>query len=154
MFNPPNSRHNDFRDSYRKSDVYSLNDTSLSVEDGKKAKFESTVSAPSDELVWVRGWVSNAVEGTLAEAEVSGIANSEQVSLVLHVDSPSVPELACIRLESTQFATEHTPTCSALQRENVPCRRSAFRVGLCRIRKSDGRERAGGGSGRAIAGVG
>jgi RimJ/RimL family protein N-acetyltransferase len=109
MFQPAPASFPNFIDSWRRpAGAYTLRDVQLAVRDSSRANFSAIVDAPDGSSPWVRCWVSNAVEGTLAECERSDVAPGENVQLDVELNSESIPELACIRIESKQFATEHT----------------------------------------------
>lgn len=108
MFQPSPASFPSFVDSWRRTDgAYTLRDAQLEVRNASRGNFSAIVDAPDGSSPWVRCWVSNAVEGTLAECE-RRVAPGENVQLDVELKTESIPELACIRIESEQFATEHT----------------------------------------------
>lgn len=108
MFATAPASYSGFLDSWRRPDgAWVLRDVQLEIRDASRASFSATVDAPEHASSWIRGWVSNAVEGTLAECERSAVAAGDHVELQLELSTESIPELACIRLESEQFVTEH-----------------------------------------------
>ncbi len=85
---------------------YRLTNISFQIVGDSKGIVTATVIAPPEESVWVRCWVSNAVEGGLAEAEVEA-TNDSNVEMALELSTPSIPELANIRIESSRHQTEN-----------------------------------------------
>ena len=109
MFHSAPGQFVDFKDSWRRPDgTYGLRDVRLEILEPGLAIFTATAEAPANASAWVRCWVSNAVEGTLAEEVVSGVGPNQEVTLKVQLQTDSIPELACVRIESSQFATEHT----------------------------------------------
>lgn len=107
MFKPSACTHSEFVDSWRSdANDYRLEDVSLEIHNESSATFSARAIGPDDGTVWVRCWVSNAVEGSQGEAEVE--CKPGPVQLEIKLDTESIPELACIRIESTRFETKHT----------------------------------------------
>ncbi len=109
MFKQSPATFTDFADSWRKPDgEYALRDVQLEIHNSASAVFSATIDAPGDSSPCVRCWVSNAIEGTLAQCEQTDVVPGQNVQLYVELDTESIPELACIRIESAQFASEHT----------------------------------------------
>ena len=109
MFERAPATLTNFTDSWHRPDgVYSLLDVKFEIRDPSTAVFSAIVEAPPESSPWVRCWVSNAIEGTLAQAEQSEVTPGAEIRLNIELTTESVPELACIRIESAPLATEHT----------------------------------------------
>ena len=98
----------DFQDSFEPRTEYVLQNVRLEIPDERTAVFTGLPEGPEGEHAWVRAWISNEAEGTLAEAEISDAPVGSEVSLKVVLDRDATPELACMRIESEQFETKHT----------------------------------------------
>ena len=98
----------DFKNSFEPSTSYQLSDVRLTIPDGETGVFKATTHGPPNATAWVRAWISNEENGAFGEAEVSNIPVGSEVELIVKVPADANPELACIRIESEQFATKHT----------------------------------------------
>ena len=108
MFKSAPATFADFIDSWhRPNGEFEIRDVQVEIIDSSKAVFSATVDAPTGSSSWVRCWVSNAVEGTLAQCVRSKAAPNQSIQLDVDLSTESIPELACIRIESEQFGTEH-----------------------------------------------
>ena len=86
---------------------YFLSDVSLDIPNPDTAVFRARLHGPSGSKVWVRAWLSNEIDGTLAEAASECLNAGDLVTLTVKLHDPRIPENACIRIESAPFATEH-----------------------------------------------
>ena len=68
--------------------------------------FRARIHGPAGSTVWVRAWLSNENDGTLAEAASGCLSAGELATLTVTLNDPRVPENACIRIESAPLATE------------------------------------------------
>ena len=89
------------------SSEYYLSDVSLDIPSSNTAVFRARLHGPAGAKVWVRAWVSNEIDGTLAEVASDRLNAGEPAILTLMLDDPRTPEIACIRIESAPLATEH-----------------------------------------------
>ena len=108
MLQPVQQPLRDFRDSFVPKTEYRLDDVWLEIPDARTAIFHARTRGPAGSTAWVRAWVSNEPAGTLADAELAEVAVGGEVTLTISYDGGEVPTLACIRIESTRFATKHT----------------------------------------------
>ena len=90
----------------RSSKGYSLSDVSLAIPDTGTAIFRAKLHGPPGSKVWARAWLSNEMDGTLAETESPCLDAGDEVSLTVTLRDPRAPESACIRIESAPLATE------------------------------------------------
>jgi hypothetical protein len=91
----------------RPSSDYYLSDVSLDIPRSDTAVFRARLHGPAGAKVWVRAWVSNEIDGTLAEVISDRLDAGDEATLTLKLDDPRTPEIACIRIESAPLATEH-----------------------------------------------
>ena len=56
--------------------------------------------------MWARAWLSNEIDGTLAEAASGGLTAGDVVTLTVKLRDGRVPENACMRIESAPLVTE------------------------------------------------
>ena len=85
---------------------YSLSDVSLEIPSSDTAIFRARLHGPSGSKVWARAWVSNEIDGTLAEV-ASGSLNAGDLAILTVKDHDTrIAEIACIRIESAPLATE------------------------------------------------
>ena len=85
---------------------YYLEDIVLEILSERLAIFNARLCGPEGEPVWARAWLSNAIEGGLSETATGKLKGGQEVRLELPLESESIPELACIRIESKPYATE------------------------------------------------
>ena len=85
---------------------YSLSDVSLEIPSSDTAIFRARLHGPAGPKVWVRAWVSNEVDGTLAEVASDALNAGDLAVLTIRDRGTRIPEIACIRIESAPFATE------------------------------------------------
>ena len=69
--------------------------------------FHGRAHGPAEAKVWVRAWLSNEIDGTLAEVASECLEAGDAVNLTLQLHDKRIPENACIRIESSPFKTEH-----------------------------------------------
>lgn len=92
---------------HRASRGYFLSDVSLEIPDSETAVFRARLNGPPGSKVWVRAWLSNELDGTLAEVASEPLNAGDLTTLTVKLQDPRVPEIACIRIESSPLATEH-----------------------------------------------
>ena len=107
MLTPTGSPLESFRDSFPPRTPYVLSDVRLEIPDAETAIFTAKTHGPEGASVWARAWVSNEIEGTLAEIASSEMTAGDEVTLTIKYAGGSVPELACMRIESAPLATKH-----------------------------------------------
>jgi len=94
-------------DSLHSSRGYFLSDVSLDIPAPDTAVFRARLHGPANSKVWVRAWLSNEIDGTLAEVVSDCLDAGELATLTVKLVDPRTPEIACIRIESAPLATEH-----------------------------------------------
>ena len=97
-----------FKNSFEPQTEYQLRDVRLEIPDKYTAVFSAMTEGPAGATAWVRAWVSNESEGTLAEAEIGDVSVGDEVHLTVVLDREATPEMACMRIESERLATKHT----------------------------------------------
>ena len=85
---------------------YFLSDVSLEIPDPDTAVFRAKLHGPAGSKVWVRAWLSNEIDGTLAEVASESLDVGDLAILTLKLHDSRIPENACIRIESAPLATE------------------------------------------------
>ena len=85
---------------------YALNDVSFEIQSSDTAIFRARLHGPGGSKVWVRAWVSNEIDGTLAEVASGGLNVGDVTALTIKDNGSRIPEIACIRIESAPLATE------------------------------------------------
>ena len=88
------------------SNGYSLGDVSLEIPSSDTAIFRARLHDPPGSKVWVRAWVSNEMDGTLAETASDSLNAGDLAILTIKDRDTRIPEIACIRIESAPLATE------------------------------------------------
>ena len=91
----------------RSSSSYFLSDVSVDIPRADTAVFRARLHGPAGSKVWVRAWLSNELDGTLAEIASDCLEAGELATLTLKLRDTRTPENACIRIESAPLATEH-----------------------------------------------
>ena len=94
-------------DSAHPAGAYFLSDVSLEIPRPDTAIFRARLHGPAGAKVWVRAWLSNEIDGTLAEVVSEGVDAGALATLTVRLDDTRVPENGCIRIESAPLATEH-----------------------------------------------
>jgi hypothetical protein len=94
-------------DATHSSRDYFLSDVGLDIPRSDTAVLRARLHGPAGSKVWVRAWLSNEIDGTLAEVASDCLDAGELVILTVKLDDPRIPENACIRIESAPLATEH-----------------------------------------------
>lgn len=95
-----------FEDILPASRGYSLSQVRLDMSDPPHAIFKATLNGPEGMPVWARAWLSTD-KGTLAEAASDQLKAGDEVTLVVIVCGPVLPEFAYMRIESALLHTEH-----------------------------------------------
>jgi hypothetical protein len=90
----------------RSSKAYFLSDVSLEIGPPDTAIFSAKLNAPIGSQVWARAWLSNEVDGTLAETASERLKAGDRVLLTVKLRDQRMPEIGCIRIESAPLATE------------------------------------------------
>jgi len=108
MLTPTSTPIENFQDSIKPQAEYGLFDVRLEIPDQRTAVFTAKTKGPPGSNAWVRAWISNESDGTLAESEVGNIPAGNEVKLTVVLKWESTPELACIRIESERLASKHT----------------------------------------------
>ena len=108
MLSPNREPITSFKDSFKPTTEYRLSDVRLEIKDRRTAVFTAFAHGPRNATAWVRAWVSSEAEGTIAQAEIADISVGAEVSLTVVMNREATPELACMRIESEEFATKHT----------------------------------------------
>jgi len=85
---------------------YSLSYVGLDIPDAQTAVFTARLQGPPGSNVWARAWLSNEVDGTLAETASPRMNAGDEVKLVVTLRDGRVPAIACIRIESAPLMTE------------------------------------------------
>jgi hypothetical protein len=80
---------------------------SLDVPGPDTAVFRARLHGPAGSKVWVRAWLSNEADGTLAEVASECLNAGDLATLTLKLRDARIPGNACIRIESAPLATEH-----------------------------------------------
>src|SRR5262245_35935001 len=86
---------------------YFLSDVSLDIPSPDTAIFQARLHGPDGANVWLRAWLSNEIDGTLAETASESLKAGESATLTVKLHDSHIPEIACIRIESAPLATEH-----------------------------------------------
>ena len=94
-------------DSQRSSSGCFLSDVNLEIPAPDTAIFRARLNGPAGSQVWVRAWLSNEIDGTLAEIASEALNAGDVATLTVMLHDSRVPENACIRIESAPLATEH-----------------------------------------------
>ncbi len=92
--------------SLHSSGNYFLSDVKLDITSWDTAIFHARLHGPVGSKVWVRAWLSNEIEGTLAEAASDCLEAGALTTLTLKLKDARIPKIACIRIESAPLATE------------------------------------------------
>lgn len=87
-------------------DGYFLSDVSLDISGPGAAVFRARLNGPAGSKVWARAWLSNEIDGTLAEVASDCLDAGDLVALTVKLHDGRIPENACIRIESAPLATE------------------------------------------------
>jgi hypothetical protein len=85
---------------------YFLSDVCLDIPGPDTAVFKAKLNGPAGSPVWARAWLSNEIDGTLAEAASPCMMAGDTVNLTVTVRDTRTPENAFIRIESAPLATE------------------------------------------------
>src|SRR5690242_17123655 len=85
---------------------YFLSDVSLEIPSPNTAIFQAKLNGPAGAEVWARAWLSNEMDGTLAEAASPGLTAGDVVTLTVVRRDARIPENAFIRIQSSPLATE------------------------------------------------
>jgi hypothetical protein len=101
------------------SNGYFLSDVCVEIPSGDTAVFTAKLNGPAGASVWARAWLSNEVDGTLAETASQRLAAGDIVSLSVILRDIRIPENACIRIESAPLETEQVVV---MRLEAVGCR--------------------------------
>ena len=107
MLHPTTTTLRASANSHHSSNGYFLSDVCLDIPSPDTAVFRAGLHGPAGSKVWVRAWVSNEIDGTLAEAASQCLNAGDVVTLKVILHDSRVPENACIRIESAPLATEH-----------------------------------------------
>jgi hypothetical protein len=107
MLRPTTATLQPAADSAHSSKGYFLSDVGLDIPHPDTAVFRARLHGPAGSKVWVRAWLSNEIDGTLAEVASDCLDAGELATLTLRLDDTRIPENACIRIESAPLATEH-----------------------------------------------
>jgi hypothetical protein len=86
---------------------YFLSEVALDIPAANTAVFRARLNAPSGAKVWARAWLSNELDGTLAETASECLTAGKSVTLTVKLNDRRSPEIGCIRIESAPLATEH-----------------------------------------------
>jgi hypothetical protein len=97
---------NSFKDVLRSSGAYSLSHVQLEQQDATTVIFKAKLNGPEDKPVWARAWLSTEA-GTLAESASPQLKSGDEVTLVVRLNTPKLPEYAYMRIESAPLNTEH-----------------------------------------------
>jgi hypothetical protein len=89
------------------SRAYFLSDVSLDIPNPDTAIFRATLHGPAGSQVWTRAWLSNEIDGTLAETASPPLNAGEVATLTVVLQDNRIPEYAWMRIESAPLATEH-----------------------------------------------
>ena len=108
MLTPTAQPINHFKNSFEPPTEYQLHDVQLEIPNDHKAIFTARAAGPVGATAWVRAWISNEPQGTLTEAEIADVPVGDKVTLTVVLERDATPEMACMRIESEQFATKHT----------------------------------------------
>ena len=90
-----------------RSREYFLTDVRLDIPSSDTAVFRARLHGPAGSKVWVRAWLSNEIDGTLAEVASGCLQAGDEAALTVKLPDGRAPENACIRIESAPLATEH-----------------------------------------------
>src|SRR3954468_8025614 len=85
---------------------YFLSDVCLDIAGPDTAVFKAKLNGPVNSQVWARAWLSNEIDGTLAEAASPRLSAGDMVTLTVVLSDSRIPENAFIRIESSPLATE------------------------------------------------
>jgi hypothetical protein len=107
MLEPAASRLYPSHGSGTPTGAFFLSDVSLEITASDTAVFRATLNGPAGSSVWSRAWLSNEVDGTLAEAASPRMEAGDMVTLTVVLRGKRKPEFGCIRIESAPLATEH-----------------------------------------------
>src|SRR5262245_58427775 len=93
-------------DSGQTANDYFLSDVRLEISCADTAVFRAKLNRPAGSQVWARAWLSNEMDGTLAEAASPPMNAGDEVMLTVLLRDTRIPENAFIRIESSPLATE------------------------------------------------
>jgi hypothetical protein len=85
---------------------YFLSDVCLDIASRNTAVFKAKLNGPMNSKVWARAWLSNEIDGTLAEAASPSLTAGDVVTLTVVLSDSRIPENGFIRIESSPLATE------------------------------------------------
>jgi hypothetical protein len=94
-------------DAHHSPSGYFLSDVSLEIPSPDTAVFRARLHGPAGSKVWVRAWLSNEIDRTLAEIASESLDAGDLATLTVKLHDTRIPENACIRIESAPLATEH-----------------------------------------------
>ncbi|HTY89509.1 MAG TPA: hypothetical protein VMB80_18815 [Candidatus Acidoferrum sp.] len=103
---PSTSALRPLADSHDSSRSFFLSDVRVEIPNTTTAIFLAKLNGPSGAHVWARAWLSNEIDGTLAETESQRLCAGDQVTLTVVLRDSRIPEIACIRIESAPLKTE------------------------------------------------
>jgi len=89
------------------SKTYFLSDVSLNIPSADTAIFQAKLNGPVGSQVWTRAWLSNEIDGTLAETASPPLNAGDVATLTVILQDNRIPEFAWMRIESAPLATEH-----------------------------------------------
>jgi hypothetical protein len=89
------------------SRAYFLSDVSLDIPNPGTAIFRAELNGPVGFQVWARAWLSNEIDGTLAETASPPFNAGDVAILTVILQDNRIPEYAWMRIESAPLATEH-----------------------------------------------
>src|SRR5262245_17156693 len=98
MLNPTTTPLHPAPDASRPARRYFLSDVSLDIPDPATAVFRAQLHGPAGAKVWVRAWLSNEMDGTLAEVASGPLHAGDLATLTVTLNDERIPEIACIRI--------------------------------------------------------
>lgn len=107
MLRPSSTTLRSFADSLGPGGKFFLSDVRLDIPDATTAIFAAKLNAPAGAKVWVRAWIANPSDGTLAEAASEALTPGQPATLTVKLTKKGSPTYAYMRLESAPLHTEH-----------------------------------------------
>src|SRR5262245_23387233 len=107
MLRPTTATLRPAADSAHPPSGYFLSNVGVDIPRPDTAIFRATLNGPAGSKVWVRAWLSNEIDGTLAEVASDCFDEGALATMTLSLDDTRIPENACIRIESAPLANKH-----------------------------------------------
>ena len=107
MLSPTTTPLRPSSESPQSSKAYFLSEVTLDIPRPDTAIFRAKLHSPVGSQVWTRAWLSNEIDGTLAETASPPLNAGDIATLTVILQDNRIPEYAYMRIESAPLATEH-----------------------------------------------